>query len=74
MCLFAPFRYNRLAIGQFFQFCQLVQTMQFTPGIRGRRGEDEGGHHSLASEANLQGGALRRALAQGSGRQEQLAR
>lgn len=48
--------------------------MQFTPGIRGRRGEDEGGHHSLASEANLQGGALRRALAQGSGRQEQLAR
>ena len=43
-------------------------------GICGRRGTDEGGRDLVAGEAHLQGGALRGAPPQGTGRQEQLAR
>ena len=43
-------------------------------GICGRRGTDEGGRDLVAGEAHLQGGALRGAPPQGTGRQEQLTR
>ena len=47
---------------------------EFILGICGRRGTDEGGRDLVAGEAHLQGGALRGAPPQGTGRQEQLTR